>query len=165
MAAPSAPAPGDGHAHAGPGLWVGLALGLPVIGWGIRGVLADSGDTHPAELGRWIIGAALVHDALVVPIALAVAVVARRIVPARSWPLIRWALATTGVLALVSWPFVRGYGRSRGNPSLLPRDYTMGVLVTIGITWTVAIGLAGLDGLRSHLEAKHRHRRPTSARG
>lgn len=149
MAEASGPAPRDGHAHAGPGLWLGLALGLPIIGWGIRGVLIDSADTHPAELGRWIIGAALVHDTLVVPIALAVAVVARRIVPPPAWPPIRWALATTGVLALVAWPFVRGYGQRPGNPSLLPRDYPTGVAITLAIVWTIAVGLALIAQLRT----------------
>lgn len=138
----------DRHDHAGPGLWVGLALGLPIIGWGIRGVLADSRDTHPAELARWIVGAALVHDALVVPIALAVAVAARRMVAPSAWPSVRWALATTGVVVLVAWPFVRGYGRSRGNPSLLPRDYATGVVVTIGVVWAVAVCLALIAGRR-----------------
>lgn len=130
------------HDHAGPGLWIGLALGVPLIGWGVRGILQESGRTHPAELGRWIVGSAIVHDAVVLPLVLAVAVLARRAVPAAAWAPVRWALATTGVLALVSWPFVRGYGRRSSNPSLLPRDYGEGVLVVVGLVWVVAVVLA-----------------------
>ena len=125
-------------AHDGPGRWIGLALGLPVIAWGIHGLLAESRRTHPAELGRWIVGSALVHDAVVLPVVLLVAVVARRLVPAVAWPPVRWALASSGVLVLVSWPFVRGYGRRSSNPSLLPRDYGTGVLIAIGGVWLVA---------------------------
>jgi hypothetical protein len=135
------------HDHAGPGLWIGLALGLPIIGWGIRGALSEEARTHPAELGRWIVGSAVVHDALILPVVLLVAVGARRLVPARTWAFVRWALATTGVLALVSWPFVRGYGRRSSNASLLPRDYTAGVLVAVMLVWLVA-GVAALVQVR-----------------
>jgi len=134
MTTPSA-AGTTGDDHAGPGRWIGLALGLPVIAWGIRGVLVESARTHPAELGRWLVGSALVHDAIVLPIVVVVGAAARRIVSDRAWPMVRWALATSGVLLLVSWPFVRGYGRSPGNPSLLPRPYGAGVLVALAAVW------------------------------
>ena len=129
---------GVGHDRPGKGLWIGLALGLPLIGWGIRGILIEGARTHPAELGRWIIGSAIVHDALLVPVVLTVGVLARRAVPAPAWMPVRWALATTGVLVLVSWPFLRGYGRRPGNPSLLPRDYGAGVAVAVAVVWLAA---------------------------
>lgn len=133
----------------GPGLWIGLALGVPCIAWGIRGVLAESARTHPAELGRWIVGSAVVHDALLLPVVLGVGVLARRFVPTVAWPAVRWALATTGVVLLVSWPFVRGYGRRPSNPSLLPRAYGTGVLVTLALVWVVALAVAWVAHRRS----------------
>lgn len=130
------------HDHTGPGLWIGLALGTPLIGWGVRGILLESARTHPTELGRWIIGSAVIHDALVLPVVLVVGVLARRAVPTPAWPPVRWGLATTAVLAIVSWPFVRGYGRSPNNPSLLPRNYGEGVLVVLAVVWLVTGALA-----------------------
>ncbi len=131
------PAAATGHDHTGPGRWIGLALGAPVIAWGIRGVLMESARTHPAELARWLVGSAVVHDAVVLPIVASVAVLARRVVSDRAWPAVRWALATSGVVAIVSWPFVRGYGRRASNPSLLPRDYGTGVAVALAAVWLV----------------------------
>jgi Kef-type K+ transport system membrane component KefB len=128
----------------GPGLWIGLALGVPVMAWGIRGILEESARTHPAELGRWIIGSAVVHDLVLLPLVLSIGVLARRAVPEAAWAPVRWALATTGVLLLVSWPFVRGYGRRSGNPSLLPRDYGSGLLVALAVVWLAAVLLAAL---------------------
>lgn len=132
----------DGHGHDGPGLWLGLALGVPIMAWGVRGMVLDHGRTHPAELGRWIVGSALVHDGLVLPVVAVVAVAARRLIAPRSWPVVRWALATTGIVALVAWPFVRAYGRRPDNPSLLPRSYGTGVLVALGLVWLIAGALA-----------------------
>lgn len=130
------------HDHAGPGLWIGLALGVPIIGWGVRGILLDNTRTHPIELARWIVGSAVVHDALVLPIVVMIGVAVRRAVPPRAWPPIRWALATTGVVMLVAWPFVRGYGRRPDNPSLLPRHYGAGALMALSVVWFTAGALA-----------------------
>ncbi|MGQ0433365.1 MAG: hypothetical protein ACT452_13255 [Microthrixaceae bacterium] len=133
------PTVASGADHAGLGRWIGLLLGAPIIAWGVRGILLESDRTHPGELARWLVGSALVHDAVLLPIVASVAVVARRLVPERMWPVARWAIATTGIVALVSWPFVRGYGRRPSNPSLLPRDYGAGVIVAVVAVWLVAL--------------------------
>jgi hypothetical protein len=119
------------------GLLIGLALGLPVLGYGLRGAVIDAADTHPPELARWVIGAALVNDLVVVPMAAAVALVVRRFTPRRAWPPVRAGLATTAIFVAVGWPFVRGYGHDPTNPSLLPRNYGAGVAAAVGVVWLV----------------------------
>lgn len=160
------------HDHAGPGLWIGLALGTPIMAWGVRGILDEAARTHPGELGRWIVGSALVHDLVLLPAVLAVAVVVRRVVPPLAWPAVRWGLITSGVVLLVSWPFVAGYGKRAGNPSLLPRDYGEGVAVCLLVVWLVVAALvltgAARDRRRTQRRAAGRpsvddsleHRRP-----
>lgn len=120
------------------GLLVGLALGLPVIAYGIRGVLVDSKDTHPVELTSWVIGGAVVNDLVIVPVAIAVAWVLRRVVPPVAWPPVRAALLCTAVLCAVGWPFVRGYGRNPTVPSLLDRNYATGLAAAVAVVWLVA---------------------------
>jgi hypothetical protein len=135
------------------GLLVGLAAGVPVIGYGLRGAIVDASDTHPWELARWVIGVAVVHDLLVVPVAIGVALVARRLSPAWAWPPMRAGLAATGVLGLVGWPFVRGYGEDPTNPSLLPRNYGAGLAAAVGMVWlAVAVWAAW-----RHNQARSRH--------
>jgi hypothetical protein len=119
------------------GLVLGLALGVPVIAYGLRGVVVDAGDTHPAELARWMIGSAVVNDLVLVPAALGVAWTLRRLTPAAVWPPLRAGLFATGVLCLVAWPFVRGYGADPTNPSVLPRDYGAGLAAAIAVAWLV----------------------------
>lgn len=139
----------DRHAHAGSGLWIGLAAGVPIMARGVIGVFEGSGRTHPGELARWIVGSAIVHDLVLLPFVAGVAVATRRLVAVQTWPVVRWALMTSGVVVLVAWPFVRGYGRRAGNPSLLPRDYGTGVAVALGITWVVALVLVALSRRRT----------------
>jgi hypothetical protein len=120
------------------GLIAGLVLGLPVMAYAVRGALVDAHLTHPAELARWIVGLAVVHDLVVVPAVLGIGLALRRRLPAVARVPVRAALLTSAVLVLVGWPFVRGYGRNPDVPSLLPRDYTAGLLAALAVTWTIA---------------------------
>ena len=107
----------------------------------MRGAFVDAADTHPAELARWLVGAALVHDLVIVPVALLVGTVGRRFTPRRAWPAVRGGLLVSGILALVAWPFVRGWGRDPTNPSLLARDYGAGLVLALVVVWVVVGGI------------------------
>lgn len=128
----------------GRGLWVGLALGLPLVAWGVDGAVATGARTHPGELARWVVGAAVVHDLVVLPVVLLVGWALRRLVPEALWPPVRWAVVTSAVLALVAWPFVRGYGVRPTVPSLLDRPYGAGLAVAVAAVWGVAAAWAVL---------------------
>jgi hypothetical protein len=87
------------------------------------------------------VGLALAHDLVLAPVVLLVGAGVRRVVPAGARPLVAGGLLVSGVLGLVAWPLVRGYGRSAGNPSVLPRDYGRGLLVALAATWAVVLVL------------------------
>jgi len=120
------------------GLIAGLVLGVPVVAYALRGALVDAHLTHPAELARWIVGLAVLHDLVLVPVVLALGAALRCHVPALTWHPIRVALLTSAVLIAVGWPFVRGYGRDPNIPSLLPRDYRAGLLAAVALVWLAA---------------------------
>jgi hypothetical protein len=124
------------------GLIVGLVLGTPVIAYGARGAIVDAADTHPVELAGWIVGAAVVNDLVLVPLAGAAAWALRRVIPPAAWPPVRAGALTIAVLTLVAWPFVRGYGRDPANPSLLPRDYATGLAAAVAVVAAVTAAIA-----------------------
>lgn len=120
------------------GLVVGLVLGVPILVYGIRGVFVDARSTHPAELARWVVGVALAHDLVVAPLVLALGFVVGRIVrDAAILRVLRAGFLVSAALALVAWPFVRGYGRTTAVPSLLPRNYALGLGAYLAVTWAV----------------------------
>jgi hypothetical protein len=108
-----------------------------VMAYAVRGTFVDERLTHPFELARWIVGLAVLHDLVLVPVVLAVGAGLRRVVPARAWAPVRAALLATAVLSAVAWPFVRGYGRNGSVPSLLPRDYGAGLAAAVAVVWLV----------------------------
>ncbi|MEO7369941.1 MAG: hypothetical protein ABIZ69_03705 [Ilumatobacteraceae bacterium] len=127
--------------------WVGAAVGWVIIVVGIRMGLHDR-EFKPGLLAKWVAGGLLLHDLVwlpVVAVAGALAAVALR----RRIPLVlAWAAATTIVMTLIAWPFVRGYGRRADNPSALSRNYAHGLLVYIAVTWLIGLVVFSIGRLR-----------------
>ena len=141
------------------GFAIGLLVGVPMLAVGVIGVLDNAPSTHPAELARWVLGAALVHDLVVLPIVAVASTLVWRALPTRVRMPVGWALATTAVVAVVSSPFVRGYGLRPGNESLLPRDHGSATLAALAVVWVTA-GIWTV--IRRPLDAGDRRRRPWS---
>jgi len=117
--------------------WIALVIGGAVMAFGIRGVLTTF-DTEPSRnLAVWIVGADLVHDLLVAPIAILVGWGIGRLVPRRWRVPVNAGLVATGVVLAVAWPALRGYGRAvvPDNPSVQPLDYSTAVAWVLGAVW------------------------------
>ncbi len=118
---------------------VGVIVGLPLLVVGVVGAVADGDRTKPFELARWVVGADLAHDLVLAPVVVGVSWLVGRIVPPVARGPVRWAAATTGVLCLIAWPFVRGYGRNETVPSLLDRNYATGLAAYVAAIWFLAL--------------------------
>mgnify|MGYP000450998850 CR=1 FL=1 len=94
---------------AGPRFWISAAVGWAVIGWGVYGIFSNSLDTRPANLAKFVVGGALLHDLLVAPVLILVGVLIARAVPARVRGPVQAALVVSGIVALFSWPLVRAW--------------------------------------------------------
>jgi hypothetical protein len=120
--------------------WIGIAIGWILIGYGVRGVFVDANATQPAQLFAWVLGAAVVHDLLIAPMVLLVSWLLSRLLDRHVANAAKMGLATSAVLVAFSWALVRGYGRRRTLPSVLPLDYGHNLLVAISVIWA-ALGL------------------------
>jgi len=130
----------DDH-RAGPLFWVSAAAGWAVIAWGLRGVFVHSLDTRPANLAKFVVAGALLHDLLIAPLVIGAGVLVARAVPGRARAVVQGALAVSAIVALFSYPLVRAYGLAAHNPTSLPRNYTANLLVVLGLVWAIAAGL------------------------
>jgi len=143
------PNPTDAE-HRGPTFWIALVIGVGVMTYGVWGVFANSRATDPAALARWVIGADLVHDFVLAPIAIGIGWLAGRVAP-RAWrgPL-QTGLFATGVVLIVGWAPWRGYGRSivPDNPSVQPLDYSTAIATVLAVIW-VGVALAIVVGHRA----------------
>jgi len=123
---------------------VGGLAGLGLAGFGVHSLLLHSGATHPATVARWVVGLAIAHDLMLVPAVLVVGAGVHRWVPRRVQPILAGVLVVSGVLVLETWPALRGYGRVGDNPSILPRNYAVGLAVAVALVWVAGIVLVGV---------------------
>jgi hypothetical protein len=126
---------------AGPRFWISAAIGWAVIAWGVAGIFRHSLDTRPANLAKFVVGGALLHDLLFAPLVILAGVLVARAVPGRARGPVQAALAISGIVALFSWPLVRAYGLAANNPTSLPHNYTLGLLIVLGVVWATAGGV------------------------
>jgi len=117
--------------------WVSAAVGWGVIAWGVVGIFSNSVDTRPANLARFVVGGALLHDLVVAPLAILVGVAVARTVPGRARAPVQAALAITAVVSLFAYPLVRGYGLAANNPTSLPYNYGRNLAIIVGLVWAV----------------------------
>ena len=118
--------------------WVSAAVGWAGIAWGVIGIFSNSLETRPANLARFVVGGALLHDLLVAPLAIVAGVLLTRAVPGRARAPVQAALAISAVVALFAFPLVRGYGLAANNPTSLPHNYGLNLLVVLGVVWVAA---------------------------
>jgi hypothetical protein len=123
--------------------WTGLAVGGAVGLFGLAGLLRDAAKTKPLVWLAWLVGLLLVHDFMLVPLALLVGRRLRKWVPETwRWPL-QVGLVTSGVLVLASVPVLYGVGRRTqpGNASVLPGRYPLALAGVLLVVWLGVLAL------------------------
>jgi hypothetical protein len=131
--------PGRDDGRAGPLFWISAALGWAVIaGVGLRGIFAHSIDTRPANLARFVVAGALLHDLLIAPVVIVLGVLLVRVVPRPARGPVQAALVVSAVVALFSYPLVRAYGLATNNPTSEPHNYARNLLIVLAFVWVIA---------------------------
>ena len=149
------------HRDGGRLFWTMTAVGWSVMAGAVIGAFGDCRDAQPTVLARWLVGSAILHDLAWLPVVAIAGAVLARASRDRLPSAIRWALATSAVFAVIAWPFVRGYGRSRGNPSLLPRNYAHGLIAYLVVIWLLA-GIVLAVGRRRTRRAEEVEQSPST---
>lgn len=118
--------------------WLSMAVGAAITLYGTLNLIHDEQRALPS-VARWFVGGALLVDVVVIPTGAAVGLVAKRLLPALLWPVVRAALLASVVLVVFATPLVLDQGGVPGDPSLRPRNYTTGLAGALGTVWAVAV--------------------------
>ncbi len=128
--------------------WIALVIGWVVMVVGVRGLLVNAVSAMPTEPQSWLtlyVKLALLNDLVVLPVVFLVGWTTRRLVPARVRPVVQGGLICTAIVVVFAYPFVRRFGASPGNPTILPRNYTLGLVEVVG---AIRLGAAVLCARR-----------------
>jgi amino acid transporter len=115
--------------------WTAVVVGWSIILFGVGGALVDSRFTHPRSMAIWIVGCLIAHDFVLAPIVFGVGRVLRRVASGADRRLLQTCLVLFGVLFLVSIPVLGRFGFRPDNTTLLPRDYGVGLVASLGTVW------------------------------
>jgi hypothetical protein len=135
-----------------PGLVLRVAAGVAGVALfvvAIRYAAIRSIDVRPALWVRWWVTAAVIHDVIVAPAAIAVGWLVVRFAPRAAKAPLQAALVLSAVLVAVTWPALRGYGRIPSNPTYLPRSYGTGLAVTLLLVWIACAAWAAVRQARA----------------
>lgn len=117
-----------------------VATGAVIVVLAVRGVLTSLGPDLDHYL-RYIVVAWLANDLLVLPAAICLGFVLTRWLPTWAKPVVQAALFISLAVVIVALPSVIGKGVPADNPSALPRNYTVGLIVTLSAVWLVTAAL------------------------
>ncbi|GAA2399599.1 hypothetical protein GCM10010191_03330 [Actinomadura vinacea] len=116
---------------------LGYGVGGALMATGLWGLVRES-DFDLVGWAVWFGGAALVHDAVLVPCVLLVGAATTRLPRSYRWH-VQGTLMVGGMVTLVALPFVLGQGRRADNPSILPLSYGRNLLIVLAAVFVLAV--------------------------
>lgn len=127
--------------------WVSMVVGVAIVVFALNGLrtarlidrpMFSDGSIVFGTFAKFFVISAVLIDVVLIPLAAGIGYVAKRLVPAKAWPVVRAGLLATGTLLLYSYALVFDKGGKPGLPSLRPRDYHAGLLWALVVTWAIA---------------------------
>ncbi|APA99739.1 hypothetical protein [Nocardia seriolae] len=110
------------------------ALGIGLAYYGVE-LLLKMSTTDLGSVAVWFIGAILAENLIFGPAAALVGVLGHYVLPARWWPAYAVGAFTSLALILIAVPVLGREGAVPGNHSILDRDYTVGLLISLAVVW------------------------------
>jgi hypothetical protein len=144
-------------------LRVGLGLtGTALVCYGIVRILQQP-SSHPVELAEWLLGALLLHDALLAPLVLLIGASVSRFVPAGPRPYVQGGLIAAGLVSVLGVVLISRQGKvSSPSLALLQQDYRANLAILLAVITALSAASYGLAVLRSRpvLRSSRRKFRP-----
>lgn len=111
-----------------------IAAGLALGGYGAL-LLWENPTVILVRILVWAVVAAIVHDLVFAPLCAALGVAGRRVLPVRWQSPVAVAALSSVVLGLLAVPVYSRPGMRPDNPTVLDRDYPLGLWIALAVVW------------------------------
>ncbi|WP_225731139.1 MULTISPECIES: hypothetical protein [unclassified Nocardia] len=125
-----------------------LLAGLGALAYGLD-LFTGFRTADVVSVGLWFCAGILLHDAVFAPLAAAVGLAGRVGLPARWWPLAATGAVGTVTLVLIAAPVLDRAHAHPDNPTVLDRNYPLGLALAVLLLWTVVIAIGCLRNIRT----------------
>lgn len=129
-----------------------VVVGVLVIAFGAYVMVTTVRPNRIWGLATWLLGAVVLHDAILSPFVVAVGLLLRRTGRAlRAWALVvvQAAVVLGTVLALVVVPEIAAKHHGTKNPTVLPFDYGVRLLVVEGVLLLVVLAVLAIAAVQA----------------
>ncbi|MGN6407569.1 MAG: hypothetical protein ACTHMH_04425 [Curtobacterium sp.] len=121
-----------------------VVVGVLVIAFGAYVLVTTVRSNRIGGLATWLLGAVVLHDAILSPFVVAVGLLLRRTGRTlRAWALVvvQAVIVLGSVLAFVVLPEIAAKAHGQKNPTVLPFDYGARLLVVEGVLLLVVVAV------------------------
>jgi hypothetical protein len=115
-----------------------IGVGLVIGGYGAILVW----ENPPVIIMRivvWALVGVVLHDAVFAPLCVALGFAGRRLIPGKWWPPIAVAAFCSAVLVFLAIPVYGKPGMRPDNLTVLDRNYSLGLSISLGVVWLGAL--------------------------
>ena len=133
--------------------WSAIVGGWVVMAVAVAGAFGDERLRGIGSWVTWLVGAALVHDLVVLPVVVAVGWLLTRAVPLPWRVPLRTALVVSVVLTATVWPIARRWGARADNPSIVPLPVARNLAWIVAALFLAALGVGAVAAWRARAGA------------
>ena len=114
--------------------WALVAMGVAIGGYGAWQLWEFPTDAL-LRIAVWAATGVIIHDFVFAPLTAALGYTSRRLIKGRWWPPVAVAAMCSITLVLLAIPVFDTPGAKPDNPSVLDRDYPLGLGVSLALVW------------------------------
>jgi hypothetical protein len=101
--------------------------------------LLDLSPTDLTSVAIWFTGGILIHDAIFAPLCAALGLTARHLLPSTWWSVTACGAICSIALTLIALPVLNRGDAMPTNPTVLDRNYPVGLTAALILTWTLVL--------------------------
>lgn len=114
------------------------SAGVALLLFGVYRILQHSDRTNPRGLLRWLIGAVILHDGILVPSTMLIGFVLTRLVKPRARRYVQAALVASALITVVAIPLIYRRGSQPAVKALEQQNYGLHLAILIALVFGVA---------------------------
>ncbi|WP_024446501.1 hypothetical protein [Mycolicibacterium iranicum] len=114
--------------------WALVAMGVAIGSYGAWQLWEFPTDAL-LRIAVWAAAGVIIHDFVFAPLTAALGYTSRRLIKGRWWPPVAVAAMCSITLVLLAIPVFDTPGAKPDNPSVLDRDYPLGLGVSLALVW------------------------------